>query len=154
MRTVLLTLCFAVVFSWQQLASAQMQYPLSAAADESGAIYVADRYLPGVWKIEDGKLATFFEGSKKYRTPLNAVRCVVLDRSGALIAGDTATREVYRFDPSGFCGYPRRGASRSMWPMSKRRADWPAIPTTTCGSYRRAVKTKSSALHRTARSKP
>ena len=102
MRSVLLTLCFfSVVFSWQQLASAQMQYPLSAAADESGAIYVADRYLPGVWKIEDGKLAPFFEGSKKYRTPLNAVRCVVMDRSGALIAGDTSTREVYRFDPSG-----------------------------------------------------
>jgi sugar lactone lactonase YvrE len=81
--------------------SAQMQYPLSVAATDSGAIFVADRNLPGVWKIESGKLSRFFEGPKKYRTPLNAVRCLVMDRSGALIAGDTATREVYRFDPDG-----------------------------------------------------
>lgn len=78
-----------------------MQYPLSAAATDAGPIFVADRNLPGVWKIESGKLARFFEGSKKYRTPLNAVRCLVMDRSGALIAGDTATREVYRFDSDG-----------------------------------------------------
>lgn len=91
-----LTLMFVLHAS----AAAQMQYPLSAAAAEAGAVFVADRYLPGVWKIEDGKKALLFQGSKKYRTPLNAIRCVVIDRDGALIAGDTATREVYRFDES------------------------------------------------------
>jgi sugar lactone lactonase YvrE len=82
-------------------APAQMQYPLSAVASESGTIYVADRNLPGIWKIDDNKLSPFFEGSKRYRTPLYAVRCVTLDKSGALLAGDSATREVYRFDKDG-----------------------------------------------------
>ncbi len=78
-----------------------MQYPLSAAVSESGTIYVGDRNLPGVWKIEGGKLSLFFEGSKRYRTPLYAVRCLAIDKAGSLLAGDSATREVYRFDKAG-----------------------------------------------------
>lgn len=101
MRPAIFALCVFTVFASIATASAQMQYPLSAAAAESGVVFVADRNLPGVWKIEAGKLSLLFEGSKKYRTPLNAVRCLVLDRSGALLAGDTATREVYRFDADG-----------------------------------------------------
>jgi sugar lactone lactonase YvrE len=101
MRTTIFTLCLLAVSVLPRVASAQMQYPLSVAAADSGEVFVADRNLPGVWKIESGKLTRLFEGSKKYRTPLNAVRCVVMDRAGALIAGDTATREVYRFDESG-----------------------------------------------------
>jgi len=101
MRSAILAFCALTAFASPRPASAQMQYPLSAAATDAGPIFVADRNLPGVWKIESGKLARFFEGSKKYRTPLNAVRCLVMDRSGALIAGDTATREVYRFDSDG-----------------------------------------------------
>jgi sugar lactone lactonase YvrE len=94
----ILTLTFALVL--QSSSPAQMQYPLAAAVAESGEIFVADRYLPGIWKIDGGKRTLLFQGSKEYRTPLNAVRCIVMDRSGALIAGDTATREVYRFDES------------------------------------------------------
>jgi hypothetical protein len=101
MRTTILALCLLPVFTLSRPAVAQMQYPLSAAVADNGGIFVADRYLPGVWKLEAGKLSRFFEGSKKYRTPLNAVRCVIMDRSGALIAGDTATRDIYRFDDSG-----------------------------------------------------
>ena len=93
--------CLLAGLASAQLAPAQMQYPLSATVAESGTIYVADRNLPGVWKIEDNKLSRFFEGSKRYRTPLYAVRCVTLDKSGALLAGDSATREVYRFDKDG-----------------------------------------------------
>jgi hypothetical protein len=100
-RTTIVALCLLPVFALSRPVIAQMQYPLSVAAADDGAIFVADRYLPGVWKLEDAKLSRFFEGSKKYRTPLNAVRCVVMDRSGALIAGDTATRDIYRFDDSG-----------------------------------------------------
>jgi sugar lactone lactonase YvrE len=80
---------------------AQMQYPLSVAATDAGLLYVADRDVPGVWKVDAGELTAYFTGSKKFRTPLNAVRCLALDRSGALLAGDTSTREVYRFDKDG-----------------------------------------------------
>jgi sugar lactone lactonase YvrE len=77
---------------------AEMQYPLAVAANKGGPIFVADLNYHGVWKIDAGKLESVFEGSKKFRTPLNAVRCVALDKQGRLLAGDSATREVYRFD--------------------------------------------------------
>lgn len=79
-------------------AAEEPQYPLAIAVDSSGSIYLADRNLPGVWIYKDGKAETFFVGSKKFRTPLNAVRCLALDGDGKLLAGDSATREVYRFD--------------------------------------------------------
>lgn len=75
-----------------------MQYPLAAAVAKDGAIYLADRDLPGVWKLADGKLEVYFRGSKKFRTPLNAVRCLAIDKDGKLLAGDSSTREIYRFD--------------------------------------------------------
>ena len=82
-------------------ATAQMEYPLDLTVAKSGVIYIADRNLPGVWRVEQGKLALFFKGSKRFRTPLNAVRCVAMDADGKLLAGDSATREVYRFDQDG-----------------------------------------------------
>jgi sugar lactone lactonase YvrE len=81
--------------------AAEMLYPLSAVADASGTIFVADRELPGVWKVVDGTLSLHFKGEKKFGTPLNAVRCLALDHEGKLLAGDSATREVYRFDAEG-----------------------------------------------------
>ena len=75
-----------------------MEYPLSVAAAKDGTLYVADRNMPGIWKVKDGKAEVFFKGSKQFRTPLNAVRCVAIDEKGRLLAGDSATREVYRFD--------------------------------------------------------
>ena len=75
-----------------------MQYPLAVVGTEKGPIYVADRKLPGIWKITDGKAEVYFQASKKFRTPLNAVRCLAFDKDGKLLAGDSATREVYRFD--------------------------------------------------------
>ncbi len=76
-------------------------YPLSAVVAEDGEVYVADRKLPGIWKIVDGAPAIFFQGSNKLRTPLNAVRCLALDHEGKLLAGDSATTTVYRFDADG-----------------------------------------------------
>lgn len=78
-----------------------MQYPLAVVAAEDGTIYIADRNLPGIWKAKDGKLELYFQGSKKFRTPLNAVRCLALDNQGRLLAGDSSTREVYRFGEDG-----------------------------------------------------
>lgn len=81
--------------------AAEMQYPLSVVVDPSGTIFVADRNLPGIWQITGGALGTFYQGQKKFGMPLNAVRCLALDHDGKLLAGDSATREVYRFDPRG-----------------------------------------------------
>lgn len=77
--------------------AAEPQYLLSAAVDSSQQIYLADRELPGVWQLADGKLALLFQGSKKFRTPLNAIRCVAIDGQDRLVAGDSATRDIYRF---------------------------------------------------------
>ena len=78
-----------------------MQYPLAAATGTDGTVYVADRDLPGVWKFADDRWSIYFRGSRKFRTPLNAVRCLAIDHQGKLLAGDPATREIYRFDDSG-----------------------------------------------------
>lgn len=77
-----------------------MQYPLTAVVSGKD-LFVADVNLPGVWKVSDGKAAIYFQASKKFRTPLNRVRCVAVDRQGKLLAGDSSTREVYRFDDVG-----------------------------------------------------
>lgn len=79
-------------------ATAAFQYPLAVAARADGVVFVADRNLPGIWKVENGQASIYFQGSKKFRTPLNAVRCLAFDHQGKLLAGDSATREVYRFD--------------------------------------------------------
>jgi sugar lactone lactonase YvrE len=54
--------------------------------------------MHGIWKIHSGKLEPFFQGSNRFRTPLNAVWCVAVDSKGRVVAGDSATREVYRFN--------------------------------------------------------
>ena len=79
----------------------EFQYPVAVVADVDGNVYVADRNLPGIWKISGESQSIFFQASKTFRTPLNAVRCLALDHQGKLLAGDSATREVYRFDESG-----------------------------------------------------
>ncbi len=84
-----------------QAAAAELAYPLAVASAAEGPLYLADRDLPGVWKIADGKLSLFFQASKKFRTPLNAVRCLALDADGKLLAGDSSTRDVYRFNDAG-----------------------------------------------------
>ena len=82
----------------QQCFSQGMEYPLAVVAGPDKTMYVADRNLPGIWKIQDGKASIYFQGSKKFRTPLNAVRCLAMDMDGKLLAGDSSTREIYRFD--------------------------------------------------------
>jgi hypothetical protein len=79
-------------------AAEELSYPVSIAADKSGAIYLADRNLPGVWCLVGDRLSLYYQGSKKSRAPLSAVRCVAFDHEGKLLAGDSSTRDVYRFD--------------------------------------------------------
>jgi sugar lactone lactonase YvrE len=82
-------------------AATEFNYPLAVTATADGIVYVADRNLPGIWKVENGQKSVFFQGSKKFRTPLNAVRCLAIDHQGKLLAGDSSTREVFRFDDAG-----------------------------------------------------
>jgi len=79
------------------LSAAGFQYPLSAVAGPDKSVYVADRNLPGIWKIDAGQAKIHFQASKKFRTPLNAIRCLAIDHKGQLLAGDSATRDIYRF---------------------------------------------------------
>ena len=76
------------------------KYPISVVATETG-IYVADRQLPGIWVITDGKTSIVHQAGKKFGTPLNAIRCLAIDSNGSLLAGDSATRDVYRFNAEG-----------------------------------------------------
>jgi sugar lactone lactonase YvrE len=91
----------SLAFGSAATAEEGMKYPLAVAAGKDSAVYVADRDLPGIWKFADNKWSVFFQGSKKFRTPLNAVRCLAIDQDGRLLAGDSATREIYRFDDAG-----------------------------------------------------
>lgn len=76
----------------------EMSYPLAVAVTADNTVYVADRKLPGIREITDNTAKIYYQGSKKFRTPLNAIRCLALDEKGQLLAGDSATREIYRFD--------------------------------------------------------
>jgi sugar lactone lactonase YvrE len=95
----LLIICSANVSLAAQEPSqiATWKYPISVTAS-ADAIYVADRQLPGIWVVKDGKAEVYFQADKKIGSVLNAVRCLALDQSGHLVAGDSATRDVYRFD--------------------------------------------------------
>ena len=76
--------------------SALQVYPLDVTLNKEGNAFVADRSLHGVWQWKDEKLSILFEGSPKFRTPLNAAYSIATDVDGTLLVGDSATREVYR----------------------------------------------------------
>lgn len=76
-------------------------YPLDSVVNKQGIAFTVDRNLPGIWRWQDGKLSVFIKGSKKFREPLNAIRCIALDHEGKLLVGDTSTRDVYRISDDG-----------------------------------------------------
>lgn len=97
-RTDLLRVTAAISIFGAAVSAFGLEYPMSAVSAPDGTIYVADQYLPGVVKIRDGKEEVLFQAAKKYRTPLQSVRCVAMDTNGKLLAGDAATCDVYRFE--------------------------------------------------------
>jgi sugar lactone lactonase YvrE len=82
-------------------ASNDLSYPVSVVVHESGTLYLADRNLPGVWQLAGDQLNLVYKGTKQLRTPLNAIRCVAVDSEGRLLAGDSSTRDIYRFGEDG-----------------------------------------------------
>jgi sugar lactone lactonase YvrE len=97
-RILLVGLLFAVPHS----ADAQTTlYPLGLVQTKDSTIYIVDLKLRGVWKSVNGKLSVFAQAPKKLRSPLYAPRCIALDKNGAVLVGDSATREVYRLDAAG-----------------------------------------------------
>lgn len=100
-RAFAVSLALTALCSTGVVRAAEMTYPISVAATADGTIYVADLKLPGIWKSKDGSLEVYFQGSNQFGTPLNGVRCLAVDKDGKLLAGDSATREVYRFDDEG-----------------------------------------------------
>ena len=49
----------------------------------------------GVWKLAGGKPTIHVRGEKRFRTPLNAARCLTFDPKGLLV-GDSASTSVLR----------------------------------------------------------
>lgn len=76
-------------------------YPLDSVASADGTLFIVDRNLPGVWRKTGDGLSVFVQGSKKFREPLNAPRCLALTADGVLIVGDSATRDLYRINAEG-----------------------------------------------------
>ena len=76
-------------------------YPLDVVLAKDGAAIVVDRNLPGLWKRQDEKLSVWVQGTKRFRQPLNAPRCVAIDKDGSILVGDSATREIYRIGDDG-----------------------------------------------------
>jgi hypothetical protein len=91
----------SIVANQARAADLASYYPLSAAVAADGAVYIADLNLPGIRKVTDGQFSIYFQADKKFRTPLNRVRCVAIDHEGRILAGDTSTRQVYRFNSEG-----------------------------------------------------
>ncbi|MCS7238798.1 MAG: NHL repeat-containing protein [Thermoguttaceae bacterium] len=110
-RAVLFSMVILIALPCAASLGAELIYPLSAVQAPDGSVYVADLHLPGISMIRGGNVSVFFQASKKYRTPLNAVRAVTLDAKGALLAADTATSTVYRFEGT----EPRALSERGLW---------------------------------------
>lgn len=100
----------------------QIEYPVDAAGTDDGTVDVADRKLPGLWRIHDQVPANFFRNSKKFYTPLNAVRCVANDHQGHQVVGDCSTREVYRFSEDREPVFLTNNSARCLWKVSADRA--------------------------------
>ncbi len=76
-------------------------YPLDICAGLDGVAFVVDRNLPGIWQRTADQLTVLIQGKEIFRTPLNAARCLALDRDGSLLVGDSATRDIYRVAADG-----------------------------------------------------
>jgi len=73
-------------------------YPVGIAVRGEQEIFVADLEVHGIWQIDGATLRMYFQGKKQFRTPINRPRALAIDGEGRLLAGCSATREVFRFN--------------------------------------------------------
>ncbi|MEO1993185.1 MAG: NHL repeat-containing protein [Pirellulales bacterium] len=78
-----------------------MHYPLGVAAKKGGELFIADRLLPGIWKVANGRTVRFVAGAKKFRSPLSSIRAVAVGPNGDIFAADSGTREIYSVSEDG-----------------------------------------------------
>lgn len=77
-------------------------YPLAVAASADGTLLVADRLLPGVWKLPAGGFPTVFvRAGQRFGSPLAGIRTVAVAGDGTILVGCSATREIYRVAADG-----------------------------------------------------
>jgi sugar lactone lactonase YvrE len=77
-------------------------YPIAVAVGAKGTIYVADKALKTVYRVDEGgKLFVIYKGSRKYRTPLFNVMAMAADSAGNLFLCDTGSMDVWRLAPDG-----------------------------------------------------
>ena len=95
--------CLAIqlLASPQSVSAEDWKYPLGVAKDKEGRVLLADRTFHGVLALKDGQLTPLYQGSNKFRTPLNAVYPIHAAADGTIYVGDSATREVYALSPDG-----------------------------------------------------
>lgn len=74
----------------------EVAYPVGIAGNAAGEMYLADRNLPGVWKLTDSGPKVFWQGAKQFGKSGNAPRCIAVSPQGAVYLGDSATREILR----------------------------------------------------------
>jgi hypothetical protein len=74
----------------------QLKYPIDLAV-HGDDVLIVDRNLPGLFRVDGGaNQSVVYQGSKKFRTPLNAARCVAVAPNGDIFVGDSSTRQIYR----------------------------------------------------------
>lgn len=77
-------------------------YPLAVAAFQDSDVLVADRMLPGLWKLKAGDVPeVFLTGGSAFRQPLNAIRSVAVAADGTTLVACSATRDIYRVQDNG-----------------------------------------------------
>jgi DNA-binding beta-propeller fold protein YncE len=77
-------------------------YPIAVTVGNNGTIFVADKGIKTIYKVEEGgKLTVVYKGSRKYRTPLFNVFALSQDSAGNLFFCDTGSMDVWRMTPDG-----------------------------------------------------
>jgi sugar lactone lactonase YvrE len=96
------TSLFSLAATGQAPPKGPQPYPLAVTVGRKGTIYVADKGLKIIYKVEPGgKLTALYKGSHKYRTPLYNVFAMSEDSAGNLFLCDTGSMDVWRMSPDG-----------------------------------------------------
>jgi sugar lactone lactonase YvrE len=78
----------------------KLGYPIAVAVAPDGSTLILDDQLRAIVKRDaEGKLSIVARAGSKDRTPLRNMRALAIEPDGRILAGDSATRDVYRIEP-------------------------------------------------------